>query len=237
MAVQAIDIAKLNQRYETMATTDVIAHASCELFEGRIAVVSSFGAESAVLLHLVASVDPAIPVIFLDTHKLFGETLRYRTRLQHHLGLEDVRVIGPRVSEINADDPHGTLSMRDPDACCNLRKTRPLARALSGFDCWINGRKRHQTTMRNVIDILECDGKHFKLNPLAAWTRAQINAYVSKHRLPEHPLTKENYLSIGCIPCTSRTTNPDDARSGRWAGRDKTECGIHFNSDGKPERR
>ncbi len=234
--VQAIDIAALNERYETMATTDVVAQASQELFKERTAVVSSFGAESAVLLHLVATVDPAIPVIFLDTHKLFGETLRYRTRLQHHLGLEDVRVIGPSKREIEDDDPQGTLSMSDPDACCNLRKTRPLARALRGFDCWINGRKRHQTAMRDGIDIIERDGDRFKLNPLATWTRAQIVAYVSKHRLPEHPLTKENYLSIGCIPCTSRATNPDDARSGRWAGQNKTECGIHFNSAGKPQR-
>ena len=235
--VQTIDIVALNQRYEAMATTDVIAEVSHTLFKDRIAVVSSFGAESAVLLHLVATANPAIPVIFLDTHKLFAETLRYRTRLQHHFGLEDVRVIGPRKAEIAQDDPQGTLSMSNPDACCDLRKTRPLDRALRNFSCWINGRKRHQTVMRDTIEILEADGDRFKLNPLAAWTRSQISDYVSEHRLPEHPLTKENYLSIGCMPCTSRTTNPDDSRSGRWAGQQKTECGIHFNRDGKPQRR
>jgi len=236
LATQTIDITELNERYATMATADVIAHAAKTLFKGKIAVVSSFGAESAVLLHLVASVDPALPVIFLDTHKLFGETLRYRTRLQHFLGLEDVRITGPRTSEIDANDPQGVLSMTDPDTCCDLRKTRPLARALAGFDCWINGRKRHQTEMRSEIEIIERDGSQFKLNPLAAWSREQISAYILAHRLPEHPLTREKYLSIGCIPCTSRATNPDDARSGRWAGREKTECGIHFGGDGKPRR-
>ena len=229
MTLQMIDIAECNTRYASMATADVIADAALTHFKNRIAVVSSFGAESAVLLHLVASVDPAIPVIFLDTHKLFGETLRYRTRLQHHLGLEDVRVIGPRKCEVDSADPQGVLSMTDPDTCCDLRKTRPLSRALEGFDCWINGRKRHQTAMRSDLDILERDGARFKLNPLADWGRAQINAYISTHRLPAHPLIKENYLSIGCIPCTERAVDPDDARSGRWAGQTKTECGIHLN--------
>lgn len=234
--VETIDIAALNARFESMATTDVIAEVSQTLFKDRIAVVSSFGSESAVLLNLVATANPAIPVIFLDTQKLFAETLRYRTRLQHHFGLEDVRVIGPSKREMQQEDPQGTLSMSNPDACCELRKTRPLARALRGFDCWINGRKRHQTAMRDGIEILEADGDRFKLNPLAAWTPAQISDHISQHRLPEHPLTKENYLSIGCMPCTTRATNPDDARSGRWAGQTKTECGIHFSSDGKPQR-
>lgn len=234
--VETIDIAALNKRFESMATTDIIAEVSQTLFKDRIAIVSSFGSESAVLLHLVATANPAIPVIFLDTQKLFAETLRYRTRLQHHFGLEDVRVIGPRKCEMGDEDPQGTLSMSNPDACCELRKTRPLTRALRGFDCWINGRKRHQTAMRDGIEILEADGDRFKLNPLAAWTPSQISDHISTHRLPEHPLTKENYLSIGCMPCTSRATNPDDARSGRWAGHEKTECGIHFSGDGKPRR-
>lgn len=219
--------ASLNSLYRGWGAAAIIAHAAGEEFPGRLAFVSSFGAESAVLLHLMASVDPAIPVLFLDTGKLFGETLRYRSRLQHHLGLEDVRVIGPRKRDLEGEDPQGTLSMKDPDACCRLRKTEPLARALKGFDCWATGRKRHQTEFRNAMDVVEHDGASFKLNPLAGWTRAAIAEYFAAHKLPEHPLVRQGYFSIGCMPCTSKVVDEADARSGRWAGQAKTECGIH----------
>lgn len=217
----------LNALYADMPAAQIIAHAAGKAFAGRLAFVSSFGAESAVLLHLMASADPSIPVLFLDTNKLFGETLRYRSRLQHRLGLEDVRVIGPRKIDVEAVDPQGTLSMRDPDECCRIRKTEPLHRALNGFDCWASGRKRHQTRLRNEMEIVEFDGRHFKLNPLARWARKDVADYFAKHNLPEHPLTKDGYLSIGCMPCTSKVADEEDARSGRWAGRAKTECGIH----------
>lgn len=217
----------LNALYEGKQAAWIIAHAVHEAFAGRIAFVSSFGAESAVLLHLMTRVDPGIPVLFLDTHKLFGETVRYRSRLQHHLGLEDVRVIGPRKAELDADDPQGTLSMHDPDRCCDLRKARPLARALKGFECWASGRKRHQTAFRQEMEILEFDGRHYKLNPLARWTRKDVAGYAAAHKLPPHPLVRHGYHSIGCMPCTSKTVDDDDARSGRWAGQAKTECGIH----------
>ncbi|MEZ5892048.1 MAG: phosphoadenylyl-sulfate reductase [Parvularculaceae bacterium] len=211
----------------------ILSHAIREAFPGRIAVVSSFGADAAALLHLVASVDPATPVIFLDTNKLFGETVRYRSRLQHHLGLEDVRVVGPRLKDVDARDPLGTLSMRDPDACCALRKSEPLARALKDFDCWISGRKRHQTEFRKDMPVVEHDGAHFKINPLAAWERGDVADYFAAHKLPEHPLVRQGYFSIGCMPCTSKVLDESDARSGRWAGQAKTECGIHMTK--KPE--
>ena len=217
----------LNDRYETMRAESVIEHVASELFPGKIAFVSSFGADSAVLLHLMAEVDPSIPVLFLDTNKLFGETIRYRSRLQHHLGLEDVRVIGPRKRHLEERDPQGTLSMHDPDACCHVRKTEPLDRALQGFECWGNGRKRHQTSFRKEMAILETDGDRYKLNPLANWTRKDIAEYITRHNLPEHPLIKQGYLSVGCMPCTSKVVDPEDSRSGRWSGQAKTECGIH----------
>lgn len=227
MTTQEARADSLNALYQGKDAAWIIAHAAREAFPERIAFVSSFGAESAVLLHLMASVDASIPVLFLDTHKLFGETVRYRSRLQHHLGLEDVRVIGPRKRDLEAHDPQGTLSMYDPDKCCELRKTQPLARALKGFDCWATGRKRHQTVFRKEMEIVEFDGTHFKLNPLAAWTRAEIAAYATEHNLPPHPLLRQGYHSIGCMPCTSKVIDEDDARSGRWAGQAKTECGIH----------
>ena len=176
----------------------------------------------------MASVDPSVPVLFLDTNKLFGETVRYRSRLQHHLGLEDVRVIGPRKADLERDDPQGVLSMKDPDECCRLRKSEPLSRALKGFDCWATGRKRHQTAFRNEMETVEHDGASFKLNPLAQWTRADIKDYFTAQKLPEHPLVRQGYFSIGCMPCTSKVEDEDDARSGRWAGQAKTECGIHI---------
>lgn len=222
-------IQRLNAHYEGRGATAIIDHAVHEAFADRIAFVSSFGAESAVLLHLLAVVDPSVPVLFLDTNKLFGETVRYRSRLQHQLGLEDVRVIGPRKRDIERDDPQGTLSMHDPDKCCELRKAEPLERALKGFDCWVTGRKRHQTGFRKEMEIVEHDGASFKLNPLATWTRADIAEYFSAHKLPEHPLVKQGFFSIGCMPCTSKVEDDGDARSGRWAGQAKTECGIHTN--------
>ncbi len=220
-------VADLNALYHDREASWVIAHAVGEAFPGRIAFVSSFGAESAVLLHLLAQIDPSVPVLFLDTHKLFGETVRYRSRLQHQFGLEDVRVIGPRKRDLDAHDPQGTLSMHDPDKCCVLRKSEPLTRALKDFDCWVTGRKRHQTDFRQDMDVLEFDGAKYKLNPLAGWTRKDIAAYAVAHNLPPHPLVRQGYHSIGCMPCTSKVVDENDSRSGRWAGQAKTECGIH----------
>lgn len=199
-------------------------------FPGRIAVVSSFGAESAVLLHMVAAVDPATPVLFLNTGKLFGETLRYRDRLQEVLGLMDLRAIGPNPGDRLEQDPAGDLWSRNPDACCNFRKTLPLQRALNGFDAWITGRKRFQTDDRSDMQAIEKIGQRYRINPLADWTQQDLDNYVITHNLPQHPLVRDGYLSIGCMSCTSRVNPGEDARAGRWRGKDKTECGIHTDS-------
>ena len=215
-------------------------------FPGRIAVVSSFGAESAVLLHMVAEIDPSTPVIFLNTGKLFGETLRYRDRLQEKLGLTDLRAVGPHPADLAAKDPNGGLWNSDPDACCHVRKVLPLERALKGFDASITGRKRFQTSTRATMYPIEEErargtgepgsaaGSRFKINPLAFWGEAELDAYVDAHKLPRHPLVKDNYLSIGCMPCTERVPEGGSYRDGRWVGRDKDECGIHLpaNLDG-----
>lgn len=201
-------------------------------FRGRIALVSSFGAESAVLLHLVAKVDRSIPVIFLDTDKLFGETLRYRDRLTRLLGLTDVRTIEPDPAEVAARDPAGVLWRDDPNACCRLRKVEPLNRALSGFDAWITGRKRFQTQERAELPNLESANGLVKVNPLISWDAEALDAYRIAHDLPPHPLVEDGYLSIGCMPCTDRVTPGGDYRDGRWAGTEKKECGIHLEADG-----
>ncbi len=197
-------------------------------FTGRIALVSSFGAEAAVLLHMAAQIDPALPVIFLDTGKLFGETRRYRDVLVDRLGLRDVRTIEPDIARIAADDPDGTLWRSAPDRCCALRKVEPLDRALAGFDAWINGRKRSHGGLRAALPLVEqADGK-VKLNPLAEWLAPDVAAYFATHDLPPHPLEADGYHSIGCLPCTDRAAPGEDLRAGRWRGQDKTECGIHL---------
>ncbi len=198
-------------------------------FPGRIALVSSFGAESAVLLHMVAEIEPALPVIFLDTGKLFAETLAYRDRLVARLGLTDVRSVRPSGAQLAAFDPEGRLWRRDPDLCCAIRKTNPLDAALEGFAAWITGRKRSQGGARANLQPVQTgpDGR-VTVNPLAYWNDAQIEAYFALHGLPPHPLQAEGYASIGCATCTERVAPGADKRAGRWAGLEKTECGIHL---------
>lgn len=197
-------------------------------FAGEIALVSSFGTEAAVLLHMVAAVDPKTPVIFLDTGKLFGETRRYRDELVARLRLKDVRIVMPDAAELAKRDGDGTLWFTNPDACCRLRKVEPLARALEGFAAWINGRKRYQGDLRSLIPTVEAAEGRVKINPLAQWTRAEVDAYFERHELPHHPLQADGFQSVGCIPCSERSRPDEDARAGRWRGLDKTECGIHL---------
>ena len=206
---------------------DVIAAALQAVGRERLAVVSSFGAESAALLKVMADVDPAIPVVFLDTGWLFEETLAYRDTLIGTLGLRDVRSIQPLEQALSREDPDRELWFSDPDACCRIRKVEPLARALAPFNAWINGRKRFQGGARAVIPVVEDDGARLKFNPFANVSRDEIAAIYRLATLPPHPLVATGYQSVGCMPCTSRTSPDEDTRAGRWRGRPKTECGIH----------
>ncbi|MCA3554835.1 phosphoadenylyl-sulfate reductase [Aestuariivirga sp.] len=201
-------------------------------FAGRAAVVSSFGAESAVLLHMVSQVDTAAPVIFLDTGKHFWETLSYRARLIDRLGLTGVRIIKPDEADLAAGDAGGTLHKTDADACCRIRKTVPLARALEGFDVTISGRKRYHGAARATLDFLSIADGRLKVEPLAGFSALGIAAYMKAHDLPGHPLTGIGYFSIGCEPCTQAGGDAADPRAGRWAGSAKTECGIHWTHNG-----
>ena len=194
----------------------------------RLALVSSFGTESAALLKVMADVDPAIPVIFLDTGWLFEETLAYRDTLIATLGLTDVRSIKPLDETLSREDPDRELWFSDPDACCRIRKVEPLARALKPFAAWINGRKRFQGGLRAAIPVVvEADGERLKFNPFANVSREAIEKIYAESKLPPHPLLASGFLSVGCMPCTTRTSEEEDARAGRWRGRSKTECGIH----------
>jgi phosphoadenosine phosphosulfate reductase len=193
----------------------------------QLALVSSFGTESAALLKVMADVDPAIPVIFLDTGWLFEETLAYRDTLIATLGLTDVRSIKPLDETLVRQDPDRELWFSDPDACCRIRKVEPLSRALKPFSAWINGRKRFQGGARAEIPVVEEDGAKLKFNPFANVSRDEIEAIYKLGKLPPHPLVASGYLSVGCMPCSSRTAPDESARDGRWRGRAKTECGIH----------
>lgn len=218
----------LRAQYEGLNAEEMLREALLGDMAGRVALVSSFGAESVALLHLVATVAPATPVIFLDTEMLFQETLDYQSRLARDLGLSDMRVIRPGADDLTGD-PDGTLHKRDTDACCHLRKVLPLERALKGFDGWITGRKRYQSGERAALPKFETDaGGRLKLNPLADWGPEEVRAYIRRHDLPPHPLVAKGYPSIGCAPCTSPVAAGEDPRAGRWRGAEKTECGIHF---------
>jgi len=196
--------------------------------KGRVAVISSFGAESAILLDEVARIDPSVPIFFLDTRRHFPETLAYRDELTEALGLLDVRTISPAETELESRDPQDQLSAFDPDACCALRKVEPLELVLPEFDVWLTGRKRSQSSTRAALPVVDPqpDGS-VKLNPLAGWGPEKIEAEMRRRNLPRHPLVSQGYTSIGCAPCTRPVGEGEDGRAGRWAGLAKTECGIH----------
>ena len=204
-----------------------VLESAIEAFGDKLALVSSFGAESAVLLHLASQLKPDIPVLFLDTGMLFGQTLDYRKNLASRLGLTDVRDLRPLYNDLAVADPNAKLWQTDTDACCEVRKVVPLDRALAEFDGWITGRKRFHGGDRLSLPVVEQADGQVKFNPLANWGKAELDAYMAQHDLPAHPLVAQGFPSIGCWPCTKPVEEGEDVRAGRWAGQDKTECGIH----------
>ena len=205
----------------------LLKHALTDVQIGNVALVSSFGAEAVVLLHMVSEIDKATPVIFLETEMLFPETLTYQREVADTLGLTDVRIISPDRNAVLVEDIDGLLHQADTDACCDLRKTRPLNAALKDFDGWITGRKRYQGGQRAQLPLFEKEDRKIKINPLANWTAQDVADYITKHNLPRHPLVAQGYPSVGCMPCTTRVNLNEDPRAGRWRNSEKTECGIH----------
>lgn len=225
----------LSQRHAGKSAESVLHTAVRSDFYGRIGLVSSFGTEAAVLLHMVSRIDPYVPVIFLDTWKHFPETLAYRDELIDAFGLANTQTVTPRKPKVAADDPAGDLHATNPDLCCHIRKTQPMLQALRSLDCWITGRKRHQAATRQELSLFEAQDRWIKLNPLLDWTPEMVDDYFARHALPRHPLQDRGYPSVGCAPCTRAVKDGEDARAGRWADSEKTECGIHF-VDGKMVR-
>ena len=219
--------AAINARFDGVETTEMLRRLFDEPPFDDLALVSSFGAESAVLLHMVSQIDKSVPLIFVNTQKIFGETLAYRDELAERLGFTDMRVYRPDPYLLAQKDATSLRWSYDPDGCCDLRKVEPLRRALAPFDAWISGRKGFQGKTRNALPRFEEDEGRLKINPLADWDKARLDAYFAEHKLPRHPLEAQGYPSIGCAPCTSQVQLGEDPRAGRWRGWDKTECGIH----------
>lgn len=231
------DAAQLNERFRGVDTQEMLRVALGEGLLGEVAVVSSFGAESAALLHLVASVDRSVPVLFLDTGKHFAETIAYRDELVRFLGLTDLRILQPDAERLAARDESGLRWSYDPDGCCDIRKVEPLARGLAGFDASFTGRKAFQAATRANLPRFELDGDRLKVNPLITWSKEELDTYFAAHDLPVTPLVAMGYPSIGCQPCTKKVAPGEDPRSGRWSGWNKTECGIHTPiPDGDPNQ-
>jgi phosphoadenosine phosphosulfate reductase len=226
--------ARLNASLRHAASAQEIISTALAEFGRGLTYVSSFGAESAAMLGLIAEVDPAMPIVFIDTGMHFQQTLQYRDELSAFLKLTDVRTSKPISEEVKAVDPKGVLHRTDPDACCEVRKVRPLEPALEGFSAWITGRKRFHGGGRVNLPVIEHSEGRFKVNPLASWTHEDVEAYFKARNLPRHPLVAEGYPSIGCWPCTVRPEDPSDLRSGRWVGFKKEECGLHLERKDRP---
>ena len=225
------DAIRLNRMFRGSDTQEMLRAVMADDLVGDIATVSSFGAESAVLLHLLSQIDPGIPVLFLETGKHFPETLAYRDALVERLGLTNLVNLYPELSELETKDENGLRWSFDPDGCCEIRKVRPLAKALADYDATFTGRKAFQSSTRAQLPRFEIDTSdaqgRLKINPLIDWDAERIADWFAEHELPRHPLVERGYPSIGCSPCTRPVAEGDDPRAGRWAGWDKTECGIH----------
>jgi len=221
------DLAALNARYRDQTPQDILRDAIENEWIGKIAIMSSFGAEAAVGLHMISQIDPATPVIFLDTGRLFAQTEQYQRQLTLELGLTNIRLLTPDAEAAAEEDSDNRLWRRDPDACCSLRKVRPLDDIIGDYDALITGRKRFHGGGRMALPVVERINGRIRVNPLASWDAAAIEDYFQRFDLPRHPLTDMGYASIGCWTCTAPVQGDGDIRSGRWLGQDKTECGIH----------
>ena len=223
----AIAASRLETRFARLSAQSLLRLAIKELYSGTIALVSSFGADSVVLLHMISEIDKATPIVFVDSGQHFPETLAYRDLLVERLGLTNIVVAGPDEELVAAEDPEKFLFASDPDRCCEIRKVAPLATALGAYEAWITGRKGFQTADRGRLPLFEAEGARVKVNPLVGWSAGDLLDYIKEHDLPPHPLVAKGFPSIGCLPCTSRVQPGEDPRSGRWRGRSKQECGIH----------
>jgi phosphoadenosine phosphosulfate reductase len=226
------DVHRYLESYAGLESRNLIA-AVAKDFGKRAGMLSSFGAESAVLLHMVSEVAPDLKIVFLDTEKLFPETLSYRDQLVEEFGLTNVKIWKPSLADLAEQDSNGDLHLTDKDQCCHIRKTLPMNRAFHGIDAMLSGRKRFHGAQRSNLDFVSVQDGRLKVEPLAGFTALDLQAYAIHHHLPSHPLKLQGYFSVGCMPCTSQGGDQNNPRAGRWAGTEKTECGIHFSHNGE----
>ena len=224
-------IENLNKLFEKKTSFSILSYSIQNLFLNKIAYVCSFGTESAVILHMISIIDKELPIIFLNTQKLFKETIDYKDRIIRHLSLKNVKEVFPNQKDLELNDPEGFLWKKNPDFCCKLRKVDPLVLNLTQYDAWISGRKSYQSNERATKNFINSQERKLIISPLINWSQKQINQYFLANDLPRHPLIEEGYLSIGCENCTVKTSNNSNSRSGRWSGTEKTECGIHFSKN------
>ena len=225
--MKSYDYEQLNRDFETQSAQDVIRWGAREFGDG-LAMSTSFGAESAVLLHLATQVKPDIPVLFTNTGFHFKETLEHRDDLVKRLKL-NLRELHPEMPHEQFLSQYGKLYEKDPDACCAMNKIAPFEKALKDYRAWITGIRRNQAATRKEAHFVESyRDRMVKVNPLLTWDSKMLWDYAKKHGLPYHPLWEKGYLSIGCSPenCTRPVKLGEDPRSGRWAGTGKVECGI-----------
>jgi phosphoadenosine phosphosulfate reductase len=230
----SLRLARLNAELRQASSQTILNAAINREWAGDITYVSSFGAESAVMLALIAEVAPSLPIQFIETGMHFPQTLDYRDKLIETLGLTGVCTLVPNDSECRLEDPNSMLWKSSPDACCDLRKVRPLEPALEGYSAWITGRKRFHGGTRMSLPVFEFASGRYKVNPLASWSQDDVDLFMQQRNLPRHPLVAQGYPSIGCWPCTQPADDPDNPRAGRWAGQAKTECGLHVVRNERP---
>ena len=220
-------IDQLNKDFSNKSPEIIIDQCINKLFKKKVAYVCSFGSESVVILNIIAKIDKSTPIIFLNTHFLFHETISYKNTLIKKFGLKNLIETFPTNTDLKINDLNNDLWKSNPDKCCHLRKVKPLKKELKYFDGWISGRKSYHKGDREFLNIFEIQDRKIVINPLINQDQKSIENYFEENRLPKHPLIKKNYFSIGCTHCTSPAKNLSDMRSGRWEHLNKTECGIY----------
>ena len=221
---------ELNKKFEISSPEEIIKK-SLNLFEKKIIYISSFGTESAIILHMISEVDKNVPIALLNTNFLFDKTLDYKNKLINILKLNNFLEIFPDNSDLKDHDLKNDLWKSNVEKCCHIRKVKPLNKLLKKYDAWISGRKAYQGGERKEIKPFEYNDGKIVVNPLANYEQRQVSEYFKNNNLPLHPLIEEGYLSVGCTNCTFKASNINDPRSGRWINQTKTECGIHYKKD------
>lgn len=228
-------IEQFSKEFETKTPQEIIEWA-VDRFSPRMAMSSSFQTQSMPLLHMVAQITSEVPIFFLDTGYHFWETLEFREKISAEWKLKIVDLYRDSRWDIFAHQNTRSMPVEDPNLCCYLHKVEPMQNALKGYKAWISGIRRDQTTVRAKAHFLELqeDGL-LKINPMLNWTKADVNHYIEEYQLPQHPLLKKGYRSVGCAPCTIAIGVNDNERAGRWAGREKLECGLHTDMFSKKD--